>query len=42
MKEIFELRPAQPGYKLIWNLSIVFNYSRGKPAAPKLSLKELH
>ena len=38
---MFELRPALPRYKLIWDLDIVFNYCRGRPSAPELSLKEL-
>ena len=41
MKGLFELRPALPRYKLIWDLNIVFNYFHGRPAAPELSLKEL-
>ena len=41
MKGLFELRPALPRYKSIWDLNIVFNYFRGRPAAPELSLKEL-
>lgn len=41
MKGLFELRPALPRYKSIWDLNIVFNYFRGRSAAPELSLKEL-
>lgn len=41
MKGVFELRPALPRYKSIWDLSIVFNYFRGRPSAPELSLKDL-
>ena len=41
MKGIFELRPALPRYKSIWDLSVVFNYFRGRPSAPELSLKDL-
>ena len=41
MKGLFELRPALPLHKSIWELTIVFNYFRGRPAAPELSLKEL-
>jgi len=41
MKGIFELRPALPRYNSIWDLSIVFNYFRGKPSAPELTLKDL-
>ena len=41
MKGLFELCPALPRYKSIWDLNIVFNYFRGRPAAPELSLKEL-
>ena len=35
-----ELRPALPRYKSIWDLNILFSYFRGRPAAPKISLKE--
>ena len=41
MKGPFELRPALPRYKSIWDLNFVFNCFRGRPAAPELSLKEL-
>ena len=40
-KGLFKLRPALPRYKSIGDLNIVFNYFRGRPAAPELSLKEL-
>ena len=40
MKGQFELRPALPRYKSIWDLSVIFNYFRGRPAAPELNLKE--
>ena len=41
MKGLFGLRPALPRYKSIWDLNIVFNYFRERPAAPELSLKKL-
>ena len=41
MKGIFELRPALPRYKSIWDLSIVFNFFRKQPPASVLSLKDL-
>ena len=41
MKGIFELRPALPRYKSIWDLSIVFNVFRKQPPASVLSLKDL-
>ena len=41
MKGIFELRPALPRYKSIWDVSIVFNYFRKRPSASDLNLKEL-
>ena len=41
MKGLFEFPPALPRYKSMWDLHIVFNYFRVRPAAPELSLKEL-
>jgi len=41
MKGIFELHPALPRYKSIWDVSIVFNYFRKRPSASDLNLKEL-
>ena len=41
MEGLFELRPGLPRYKSIWDLNIEFNYFRGRPAVPELSLKEL-
>ena len=41
MKGVFELCPALPRYKSIWDLSIVFKYFRGRPSAPELTLKDL-
>ena len=41
MKGIFELRPALPRYKSIWDVSRVFTHFRGQPLASQLSLKDL-
>ena len=41
MKGIFELRPALPRYKSIWDVSLVFTHFRGQTLAVQLSLKDL-
>lgn len=41
MKGMLEFRSVLPRYKSIWDLNIVFNYFRGRSAAPELSLKVL-
>lgn len=39
MKGIFELRPALPRYKMIWDLSKVYNFFR-QPISSMLSLRD--
>jgi len=41
MKGIFELRPAFPRHKEIWDLNLVFDYFRKQKPPSQLSLKEL-
>lgn len=41
MKGIFELRPALPRYKSIWDVSLVFTHFRGQTLASQLSLKDI-
>ena len=41
MKGVFQLRPALPKHKSIWEVKTVFNYFRLQPPLNQLSLKEL-
>ena len=41
MKGIFELRPAFPRHKEIWDLNLVFDYFCKQKRPSQLSLKEL-
>lgn len=41
LKGVFQIRPAMPRYKQIWDIDIVLNYLRTASPATKLSLKDL-
>lgn len=41
MKGIFELRPALPRYKSVWDIHVVFNFLREKSIPQEQSLKDL-